>query len=98
MEVLGFLAAKIVVPIVCAFIKDAVYKKYKKLQTKAAAEKAKQALLGSKGPFKLAVDREVLVPDMVQSLVSEGVDPEVAKNTVNQVIAYAETELAGPKP
>lgn len=50
-EVIGFLAVKILVPIVSAFVKDVLYEQYKKLTTRGAAEEAKHQLLKVLAPI-----------------------------------------------
>ena len=94
LEVLGFLAAKVCVPIFCAYVKDVLYDKYKTLKTKKEVAEAKQQLLQSAGPFKLQIDRDTLIRDMAQSLTAEGVPSELASKTVQHALSYVEKELS----
>ena len=96
LEILGFLAAKVLVPVVCAFVKDVLYQKYKDFKTNKAVTEARQELLQSSGPFKLQVDRDSLVRDVSQSLIAEGVPAALAQKTVEDAVAHVEKELAPP--
>ena len=94
LEVLGFLAAKVFVPILCAYVKDVLYDKYKNLKTKKEAAEAKQQLLQSAGPFKLQIDPDILIRDLAQSLTAEGVPAELASKTVQHALSYVEKEIS----
>jgi hypothetical protein len=94
LEIVGFLAVKVLIPIVCAFVKDVLYQKYKDLNTKKAAAEAKEQLLLAAGPFSLHIDRYTLVREVSQSLTTEGVPAALAQQIVEQTLTRVEKELA----
>lgn len=96
-EVISFLAAKMLVPIVAAFVKDVLYEKYKNLRTRGAAEEAKQQLLKSAGPFKLQIDRSTIIREMSESLCEEGVPASVAQKAAEDTLKYVEEALISRK-
>ena len=98
LEVLVFIGGKIVVPILCSFVKDALYQKYKNLKTNNQVAEAKKELLASPGPFTLQVDRDTLIRDVSQSLSAEGVPAELAQRTVQHTLNYVESQLASTRP
>jgi hypothetical protein len=86
LEVLGFLAAKVVVPIVCSFVSRELYERYKNLQTRAQ-EKEARAELSSKTLMSSQVDPDLIRSDLVAELVGEGVDESRARDTVDRALA-----------
>jgi type III secretory pathway component EscU len=92
-EVLGFLALKVLVPVACAFVKDLLYNEYKNLKTRKAANEAKRHLLESVGPYDLKVDRSTLVRELQKSLCDEGVPASVAKEAVESALRYVQEAL-----
>jgi hypothetical protein len=98
-EVLVFLAAKIVVPIVCSFISSALFNKYKNAETKRELAKAKAEIAKHEGPLTPQVDRAAVIDSIVAGLLREGVPREVAAGVVERTLDdigkdLAEKELA----
>ena len=92
-EIIIFLSSKIVVPIVCAFIKDALFKKYTDLQTKSDVAKRLSPKSRTSGPLKLQVNENVVCDEIAASLVGEGLSREVADKTVRQAFANVQSAV-----
>lgn len=85
-EVLVFLAGKVVVPIFCGFVSRVLYEKYADLSTKVELDEAKAALTeGASSPVETIPVERVRV-DAVQRLTTEGVPQDVAEGIVDEVI------------
>lgn len=85
-EVLVFMAAKIVVPIVCSFISSVLFNKYKNSETKRELAEAKAEIAKHEGPLTPQVDRAVVIDSIVAGLVREGVPQEVAASVVERTL------------
>jgi hypothetical protein len=92
-EVLLFIAGKIVIPVLCAFIKDVLYEKYKSIRTRAQLAEAKKQLAGAKPAEHIAVAESVVVTDLVTALEDDGIGRDVAEKTVRAVIARTQARL-----
>ena len=85
-EVLVFMAAKIVVPIVCSFISSVLFNKYKNAETKRELAEARAAITKHEGALTPQVDRAVVIDSIVAGLVREGVPKEVAASVVERTL------------
>jgi len=93
----GFIATKILLPIMCGFVSRALYDKYKGLQTTREAEQAKRELLQSQISSDLPVPREEVVRDMASKLAEDGVGSDRAQELVEQTIDRVASGDAGKK-
>lgn len=81
LEILGFLAAKIVVSIACSFVGRVIYDKYKNMQVNAQADQARKELEGAVAEEE-AVEENTVIHDLTTVLKHEGVAEQVARQTV----------------
>jgi hypothetical protein len=93
-EVLVFLAAKVVVPIVCSFISSVLFNKYKDADTKRELAKARAEIAKHEGPLTPQVDRAVVIDSIVAGLLREGVPREVAAGVVERTLDDIGKELS----
>ncbi len=93
-EVLTFLAGKIVVPVLCACARDALYKAWKHIGTKADLEAAKKAVSGETVYSQMAVPVETVAADLVEELRAEGVSREKAERVVALTISEVRGKIA----
>lgn len=94
LEVLAFMAAKVVVPIVCSFISSVLFNKYKGAETKRELAEAKAEIAKHEGPLTPQVDRAVVIDSLVAGLVREGVPHEVAAGVVERTLDDIGKDLA----
>jgi hypothetical protein len=93
-EVLIFLAAKVVVPIVCSFISSVLFNKYKDAETKRELATARTEIAKHEGPLTPQVDRAVVIDSIVAGLLREGVPREVATGVVERTLDDIGKELS----
>jgi len=85
MEFLGFLAAKIVIPITCGFVSRVLYDKYKDLK-KTDVEAARQELTYTEIQPSEAVNESVLCEEVTNHLAAEGLPEPDARRIVKRTI------------
>lgn len=93
-EVLIFLAAKIVVPIVCSFISSVLFNKYKNAETKRELATARAEIAKHEGPLTPQVERAAVIDSIVAGLLREGVPREVATGVVERTLDDIGKELS----
>jgi hypothetical protein len=87
LEIIGFLGAKLVIPIVSGFISRILYDKYKDMQTNSQAEEARKELLINQGvENKDLVDEETMIRELSERLVAEGYSQEDAHRIVSESV------------
>jgi hypothetical protein len=97
LEIVGFMALKVVLPIACGLVSRSLYDLYKNMQTKKTAAKAKTELL-VKHEVTDPVDDATMQQDLSAMLVREGIPESSASEIVRQAITQLKTKLANPKP
>jgi hypothetical protein len=86
-----FIAAKVVVPIVCGFLSRALYDKYSNIQTNSDAEKARKAILATE-PQADTVDEKTMQEEVSKTLTEEGLPADLAKKIVSDTIQDVKTK------
>jgi hypothetical protein len=87
LEIIGFLGAKLVIPIVSGFISRILYDKYKDMQTNSQAEEARKEILINQGvENKDIVDEGIMIQELSKRLVDEGYSQENAHRIVSESV------------
>ncbi len=73
LEILVFVASKIVVPIFCSIVSRALYEKYKDMQTNSMAAAARNEIAASAGARREPVDEKIVVAEIAAAAVKEGI-------------------------
>jgi hypothetical protein len=94
-EVLGFLAVKVVVPVVASFVSRELWERYNRMRTRSKAKEAEAELKGMV-PAVPAVDEPDVVSAIVDSLRDEGVPGDVAERVALDAYARFANRLAQP--
>jgi hypothetical protein len=98
LEIMGFMALKVVLPIACGLVSRSLYELYKNLQTKKKAAEAKAAVLAKQDISADPVDVTTMQQDLSAMLVREGIPESRASEIVRGAITQLKTRIAGPKP
>ncbi|MCY1058934.1 hypothetical protein [Nannocystis sp. SCPEA4] len=93
-EVLAFLAGKIVVPIVCGFVSRWLYEKYANIGKRKELDEAKVALAVQSYGSSPAVPVEVVRAEALRRLANEGVPLDIAAATVDEVIQHCQQRFS----
>lgn len=81
LEILGFLACKIVLPIACSFVGRVLYDKYKSMCVASQAAEARETVEKAV-TTKDTVDEQTVIEELTSELTKEGVPEEVARQAV----------------
>ena len=92
LEIMGFLALKVVLPIACGLVSRALYDLYKNMQTEKQAAEAKKELLAKDVPAD-PVDTATIQKDISDMLVREGLSESHASEVVQRAIAQMKIKL-----
>lgn len=86
LELLGFLAVKVVIPIACSLVGRILYDKYKDLQTDSQAQKAREEIVSSQNLAYEGepVGEQLVIQEVSAILVSEGISKEHAQRIVSE--------------
>jgi hypothetical protein len=94
--VLSFLAAKILIPVVCAFIKDVAFEQYKKINSRAEAARARDALAGQTLQSEPVVPIENIIKEVKPHLVAEGLSEDTADRAIRRAFERVRQTVGTP--
>ena len=92
LELMGFLALKVVLPIACGLVSRSIYDLYKHMQTKKQAAEAEKELLAKNAPAD-PVDEATIQKDISEMLVREGLSESKATEVVQRALAQLKARL-----
>lgn len=97
LEVLGWIAVKVALPIVIGMIRQELYDKYKKLKNKQEADAARRDLLdGTARTVVHNAKKDALVAEAAASLQEEGIAPERARAIADEIFDKVSDSLHKP--
>lgn len=96
LAILAFLGSQVVLPIVCSFVEQALWERYRRIRTKKQAAEARAELADAE-PGAPAVDRETVLGEIIDGLVEESVPPQEAARIAQQHYRRVQERL-GPPP
>ncbi|HKS26429.1 MAG TPA: hypothetical protein VJS44_01355 [Pyrinomonadaceae bacterium] len=96
LEILAFIGAKIVVPIITGFISRAIYEKYKDAHTASKLEEARREILASQ-PGQDPVDEQTIKEDISAILVREGIPQAQAEKVVAETLESIKAKMQPSK-
>jgi hypothetical protein len=85
-EVMAFVGAQVVIPILVGFIDKALFEKYGRIRTRKLAQEAREELLKTYQLGGDPVDQTQIENEVIESLVEEGIPLEHAKLIVSNAI------------
>jgi hypothetical protein len=85
-ELMSFLADKVVIPLVCAFAVEPLYRAYKLIRSPKQAEQAKKDVEGQELKQSPVISVEMLIAEVVAELKLEGVNAELAERVVGATV------------
>jgi D-aminopeptidase len=87
LEILAFVAGKIVVPIVIAFAKDVLLDEYKRIRNKKQLDQARDALAKAELAPKPRRDLKTVRDEAIAAAIEEGLSEERARLLIESVQA-----------
>jgi hypothetical protein len=94
LEVLAFVAGKIVVPIVCAFAKDVLFEQYKRIRSKKELQQARAELAKQELQRAPTIDLEILRKEAIAAALEEGLSEDRARALVDQALKTVSAQAA----
>jgi hypothetical protein len=90
-EVLGFIAVKVVIPIACGFVSRLLYEKYKDIQTGSQAERARKELLTADAGE--VMNEQAMKVELVEMLTKEGLGRDKAERLIDNSVTRMKGRL-----
>jgi D-aminopeptidase len=93
LEILAFVAGKIVVPIVIAFAKDVLLDEYKRIRNKKQLDQARDALAKAELAPKPRRDLKTVRDEAIAAAIEEGLSEERARLLVDGAIESVQAQV-----
>ena len=83
LAILAFLGSQVVLPIVCSFVEQSLWERYKRIRTEKQA-KAARAELQDRAPREAVAARDTVLGEIIDGLTEEGVPAKDAARIAHQ--------------